>query len=99
MSATGVSAESPSFHNPPIFGGKTVKSYQRVARQLVVIERAALWNPRIRRIFKAAPLVVMFLLLNSRMAGAQCSFSPSPDPTTDGSSNSLRAICCGIGEA
>ncbi|MBV8360024.1 MAG: choice-of-anchor D domain-containing protein [Deltaproteobacteria bacterium] len=43
-----------------------------------------------RRILKAAPLVMMFLLLNTRKAHAVCSFSPTPDPTADGSANSLR---------
>src|SRR5215472_16213991 len=58
----------------------------------MVIERAAWWNPRVRRILKAAPLVVMFLLLNTRKAHAACSFSPTPDPTVDNfySGNSLR---------
>ena len=54
------------------------------------MERAAWWNPRVRRILKAAPLVVMFLLLNARPARSSCSFNPTPDPTADGSSNSLR---------
>jgi hypothetical protein len=44
----------------------------------------------VRRILKAAPLVVMFLLLNTRAARAACSFNPPPDPTVDGSTNSLR---------
>jgi hypothetical protein len=57
----------------------------------MAFERAAWWNPRVRRILKAAPLVVLFLLLNSRAAHAACSFSPTPDPTADGASNSLRA--------
>src|SRR5215469_481671 len=64
--------------------------YQEVARDLMVVERAAWWNPRVRRILKAAPLVVMFLLLYSRTALAACSFSPTPDPTVDGAANSLR---------
>jgi hypothetical protein len=68
-----------------------MKKYELVKRELIAVERAAWWNPRLRRILKAAPLVVMFLLLNSRMARAACSFSPAPDPTVDGSSNSLRA--------
>src|SRR6202035_3858329 len=67
-----------------------MKNYQIVARELMVVERAAWWNPRLRRILKAAPLVVMFLLLNTRAARASCSFNPTPDPTADGSSNSLR---------
>jgi hypothetical protein len=67
-----------------------MKEYQIVARELTVIERSAWWNPRVRRVLKAAPLVVMFLLLNSRAARAACSFSPKPDPTADGSANSLR---------
>ena len=69
---------------------KAMKKYLIVARELRVVERAAWWNPRHRRILKAAPLVVMFLLLNSRTARAACSFNPTPDPTADGSSNSLR---------
>ena len=68
----------------------SMKNYQEVARELMVVERAAWWNPRVRRIVKAAPLVVMFLLLNSRTARAACCFSPTPDPTADGSANSLR---------
>jgi hypothetical protein len=67
-----------------------MKNYRAVARELMVIERTAWWNPRVRRILKAAPLVVMFLLLNNRAARAACSFSPTPDPTADGSRNSLR---------
>jgi len=67
-----------------------VKKYQSVARELMVVEQTARWNPRLRSILRAAPLVVMFLLLNSRAARAQCSFSPSPDPTADGSPGSLR---------
>src|SRR5215469_7801492 len=68
-----------------------MKNYQVVVRELMVIERAAWWNPRVRRILKAAPLVVMFLLLNTRNAHAACSFSPLPDDrTTDGSVYSLR---------
>jgi hypothetical protein len=70
--------------------GNTVKNYQIVARELMVVERAAWWNPRVRRVLKAAPLVVMFLLLNTRQARAACSFNPTPDPTADGSANSLR---------
>ena len=42
-----------------------MRNYQIVARELMVVERAAWWNPRVRRILKAAPLVVMFLLLNT----------------------------------
>jgi hypothetical protein len=56
----------------------------------MVVERAAWWNRRARRILKAAPLVVMFLLLNTRPTRAACSFSPIPDPTVDGSPSSLR---------
>src|ERR1700730_12358930 len=56
----------------------------------MAVERAAWWNPRVRRILKAAPLVVMFLLLNTRAEHAACSFNPTPDPTADGSANSLR---------
>src|SRR5215467_3453081 len=72
--------------------GEAMKNCQHVARELMVVERAACWNPRVRRILKAAPLVVMFLLLHSRTAHAACSFSPSPDPTVDNfnSGNSLR---------
>jgi hypothetical protein len=69
-----------------------MKNYQIVARELMVVERAAWWNPRLRRILKAAPLIVMFLLLNTRSARAACSFSPTPDPTADGSSHSLRHV-------
>ena len=68
-----------------------MKNCHEVADELLVIERKACWNPWVRRILKAAPLVVMFLLLNSRSARASCSFNPSPDPTADGASNSLRA--------
>lgn len=68
-----------------------MKNYQVVAHELMALERAAWWNPRLRRMVKAAPLVVMFLLLNSRTARAACSFTPTPDPTVDGSANSLRA--------
>ena len=68
-----------------------MKTCREVANELIVMERAAWWNPRLRRILKAAPLVVMFLLLNTRTARAACSFSPSPDPTVDDASNSLRA--------
>ena len=64
-----------------------MRNYQIIARELMVVERAAWWNPRVRRILQAAPLVVMFLLLNTRAA---CSFNPTPDPTADGSSHSLR---------
>src|SRR5689334_1414376 len=67
-----------------------MKNYRDVARQLMVVERAAWWNPQVRRILKAAPLVVLFLLLNTRPARAACSFNPTPDPTADGASNSLR---------
>jgi len=69
-----------------------MKHTLEVARELMVIERTAWWNPRVRRILKAAPLVVMFLLLNTRKAHAACSFSPTPDPTVDNfnSGNSLR---------
>src|SRR5215471_19038107 len=63
---------------------------QEVARDLMVVERAAWWNPRLRRLLRAAPLVVMFLLLNTRSGHAACTFNPSADPTADGSSNSLR---------
>src|SRR5215469_17678156 len=74
------------------FEGASMKKYQEVAQELIVMERAAWWNPRVRRILKAAPLVVMFLLLHSRTARAACSFSPTPDPTVDNfnSGNSLR---------
>ncbi|MBV8359677.1 MAG: hypothetical protein JO189_17330, partial [Deltaproteobacteria bacterium] len=67
-----------------------MKNYQVVVRELMVVERTARWNPRVRRILKAAPLVVMFLLLHSRTARAACSFNPAPDPTADGAANSLR---------
>jgi hypothetical protein len=67
-----------------------MKNYQGVAHELMAVERAAWWNPRVRRILKAAPLVVMFLLLNTRQARAACSFNPTPNPTADGSSHSLR---------
>src|SRR5215469_16354907 len=67
-----------------------MKKCQEVTRRLMAVERTAWWNPRLRRILKAAPLVVMFLLLNSRSSQAVCTFNPSPDPTVDGSSNSLR---------
>jgi hypothetical protein len=68
-----------------------MKKYELVRRELMVVERAAWWNPRVRRILKAAPLVVLFLLLNTRGARASCRFNPTPDPTVDGSPNSLRA--------
>jgi hypothetical protein len=71
-------------------GEETMKNCQRVSRELMVVERSACWNPRVRRILKAAPLVVMFLLLNTRAAPAACTFNPTPDPTVDGSANSLR---------
>ena len=67
-----------------------MKKPQRVIRELMVVEQAAWWSSRVRRVLKAAPLVVMFLLLNTRAARAACSFSPTPDPTADGSANSLR---------
>jgi hypothetical protein len=72
-----------------------MNKYERVRQELMAVERAAWWNPRVRRILKAAPLVVLFLLLNSRPARASCSFSPTPDPTADGASNSLRAAIQG----
>jgi hypothetical protein len=65
-----------------------MKKYENIARELMMVERAGWWNPRVQRILKAAPLVVMFLLLNTRAARA-CSFNPTPD-TADGSANSLR---------
>jgi len=34
-----------------------MKKYQAVERELMVVERAAWWNPPVRRILKAAPLV------------------------------------------
>jgi hypothetical protein len=68
-----------------------MKKYELVRRELMVVERAAWWNPRVRRILKAAPLVVLFLLLNTRGARASCSFNPTPDPTADGAPTSLRA--------
>ena len=81
--------------HPAVASGKacqepSVKKCKIVVRDLMVVERAAWWNPRVRRILKAAPLVVMFLLLNTRAARAVCSFSPKPNPTADGSSDSLR---------
>jgi hypothetical protein len=63
----------------------------------MAVARAAWWNPRVRRILKAAPMVVLFLLLNNRSVGAAaCILNPSPDQTPtartiDGSANSLRA--------
>jgi centrosomal CEP192-like protein len=68
-----------------------MKKYELVRRELMAVERAAWWNPQVRRILKVAPLVVMFLLLNTRSARASCSFNPTPDPTRDGAPNSLRA--------
>ena len=44
-----------------------------------------------RRLLAAAPLVVVFALLNARPVRAACSLSASPDPTVDGASGSLRA--------
>src|SRR5215470_7107959 len=67
-----------------------MKNCHQVAQELMVVERAAWRNPRVRRILKAAPLVVMFLLLNTRPSHAACSFNPAPDPTVDGSPHSLR---------
>ena len=67
-----------------------MKKYQVTVRELMVVERAAWSNPRVRRILTAAPLVVLFLLLHSRSARAACSLNASPDPTIDGSANSLR---------
>ena len=67
-----------------------MKKCERVSSELMVVERAAWWNPRVRRILKSAPMVVMFLLLSTRGVRAACSLNPSPDPTADGSSNSLR---------
>jgi len=65
--------------------------YRYVEHGLGLIKRSASWNPRLRRILKAAPLVVVFLLLNARPArSATCSFNPAPDPTADGSPTSLR---------
>jgi hypothetical protein len=66
-----------------------MKQCRGVAQELMVIKLAAWWNPRLRRILKAAPLVVVFFLLNLRSAGS-CDSNPTPDPTVDGSSNSLR---------
>jgi hypothetical protein len=70
--------------------GKDMKKSHKVAHELMVVEWAAWWNPRLRRVVKAAPLVVMFLLLNTRAGHAACTYNPSPDPTVDGSANSLR---------
>ncbi len=67
-----------------------MKTYQRIAKELTLVRRAAIWNPGLRQLLNAAPLVVMFLLLNTRTVQASCSFNPAPDPTADGSSNSLR---------
>jgi hypothetical protein len=68
-----------------------VARYRYVEQELGLVRRAGSWNPRLQRILKAAPLVVAFLLLNTRSAGsATCSFNPTPDPTVDGSANSLR---------
>src|SRR5208283_2640517 len=65
--------------------------YRYVEQGLGLIRRSGWWNPRVRRIVKAAPLVVVFLLLNARSArSATCSFNPTPDPTVDGSPTSLR---------
>ncbi len=65
--------------------------YRYVEQELGLIRRSGSWNPRLRRILKAAPLVVFFLLLNARSArSATCSFNPTPDPTVDGSPTSLR---------
>jgi hypothetical protein len=68
-----------------------MRKYQVVARQLTVVERMASSDPRMRRLLAAAPLVVLFALLNARPVRAACSLSASPDPTVDGSSGSLRA--------
>jgi hypothetical protein len=68
-----------------------VARYWYVERNLELIRRSETWNPRLRRILKAAPLVVFFLLLNARSArSAACSLNPTPDPTVDGSPTSLR---------
>jgi hypothetical protein len=68
-----------------------VARYRYVEQNLELIRRSGSWNPRLRRILKAAPLVVFFLLLNVRPArSATCSLNPTPDPTVDGSPTSLR---------
>jgi hypothetical protein len=68
-----------------------MKKYRAVAQELKTIERSACVNPRVERMLKAAPMIVLFLVLNARSGQASCSFNPSPDPTVDGSSGSLRA--------
>ncbi|HLW72008.1 MAG TPA: choice-of-anchor Q domain-containing protein [Candidatus Binataceae bacterium] len=68
-----------------------MRKYQQVARQLTAVERTASSDPRLRRLLAAAPMVVLFALLNVRPVRAACTLSPSPDPTVDGSSASLRA--------
>ena len=55
-----------------------MKKYQVTVRELMVVERAAWSNLRVRRILKAAPLVVLFLLLNNRSARAACSLILHP---------------------
>src|SRR5208283_1825242 len=71
--------------------GEVMARYRYVEQGLGLIRRSGWWNPRVRRIVKAAPLVVVFLLLNARSArSATCSFNPTPDPTVDGSPTSLR---------
>jgi hypothetical protein len=67
-----------------------MKNFEIVAQELRSLEQSSWSNLRVRRIIKAAPLVVMFLLLNTRSARAGCSFTPSAG-AKDGASNSLRA--------
>ncbi len=68
-----------------------MKKYRGLASTLMVLERTTCQKPRLRQLLNAAPLVVVFLLLNTRAAHASCSFNPTPDPTVDGSPESLRA--------
>jgi hypothetical protein len=68
-----------------------MKKYRAVAQELKTIERSAWVNPRVEKMLKAAPMILLFLLLNARSGHATCSFNPSPDPTVDGSPDSLRA--------
>jgi len=65
--------------------------YRYLEQELAFIRSMGWSNPRLRRIVKAAPLVVVFLVLNARSArSTTCSFNPTPDPTVDGSPASLR---------
>ena len=57
----------------------------------VVHQTAGNRSSSLKRILKAAPMMVVLMLLSTRCArSATCSFSPAPDPTVDGSPNSLR---------